>query len=173
MLLIIVWMALTEITLFNFAETKDLSGWRVVDDVVMGGRSQGDLDINSDGNLDYRGRVSLENNGGFSSIRHEFRKKYPIGDSKSVRLRIKGDGHRYQLRIKHDRRAYWTYTADISTTGEWQTIEVPLSTMRAVFRGRRLDISNFDHQVIAEIGFLIGNKKAQDFRLQVESIELI
>jgi hypothetical protein len=40
------------------------------------------------------------------------------------------------------------------------------------FRGNRLNLPDFSHNTIEEIVFLIGNKKAENFRLLVSKIEL-
>ena len=42
-------------------------------------------------------------------------------------------------------------------------IWIPLKDLYPVFRGRILDIPNFDSQRIVELGFLIGNKKPEKF----------
>ena len=59
-------------TLFQFNTDSSIENWRILDDVVMGGRSDGHFKINSDGHGEYTGNVSLENNGGFSSLRYYF-----------------------------------------------------------------------------------------------------
>ena len=55
--------------LYDFSENSSLRYWSVVDDGVMGGVSQGSLRINYEGHGVFSGYVSLENYGGFSSIR--------------------------------------------------------------------------------------------------------
>jgi len=57
-------------TLFDFTPESDISNWVTVDDTVMGGRSDGHFRINDEGHGEYGGHVSLENNGGFSSLRY-------------------------------------------------------------------------------------------------------
>ena len=42
----------------------------------------------------------------------------------------------------------------------------------AQFRGRKLNMSNFNYEKLSEIGILIGNKKNEDFRLEIIKIEL-
>jgi hypothetical protein len=59
---------------FDREEVK-AAGWRVVDDGVMGGRSKGNLQISDEGVLTFEGTLSLENNGGFSSLRTDSLKK--------------------------------------------------------------------------------------------------
>jgi hypothetical protein len=57
---------------FDFSKETDSRRWEVEDDVVMGGRSKGEFSINDEGNGVFSGVVSLENNGGFSSVQHYF-----------------------------------------------------------------------------------------------------
>ena len=157
--------------IFNFDSDKDIRQWQVVDDVVMGGRSSGSFEVNRDGHGVFSGRVSLENNGGFSSVRYRFKRISTIGHTKVV-LRLKGDGKSYQFRMKAHASDYYSYIYTFNTSREWETIEIPLADMYPAFRGRILDIGNFDQDGIEEIGFLIGNKKAENFTLLIDSISL-
>jgi len=162
---------ITSLTIFDFSTNSDLSNWNVVDDGVMGGLSRGQLEINKEGNAVFKGTVSLENNGGFSSLRHRFDTK-KVNDYKKVLIKLKGDGKKYQFRVKtssNDRHAYITY---FTTTGDWQTIEIQLSEMHPTFRGRTLDLPKYPSEYMQEIAFLIGNKTAEDFRLEIDTIEL-
>ena len=72
--------------------------WRVVDDGVMGGLSQGKREIGDDGILRFFGTLSLENNGGFSSLRTG-NVRMDLGGADGIVLRVKGDGRTYQLRF--------------------------------------------------------------------------
>ena len=56
--------------IFDFTTESDLSDWRIMDDVVMGGRSDSNLKINEAGHGCFHGYVSLENYGGFASTRY-------------------------------------------------------------------------------------------------------
>ena len=62
--------AVNSVAEFDKSGSDSLS-WRVVDDGVMGGLSKGNFGVSSGGILTFRGTLSLENNGGFSSIRTE------------------------------------------------------------------------------------------------------
>ena len=73
-LLLILIMTNQSMTIFNFNKTSNINNWQVVDDVVMGGLSSGTFSINQQGNGIFKGAVSLENNGGFSSVRYRFNK---------------------------------------------------------------------------------------------------
>ena len=52
----------------DFIPNENLN-WQVVNDGVMGGRSYGNLTRSGDSEALFSGNLSLENNGGFSSIR--------------------------------------------------------------------------------------------------------
>jgi hypothetical protein len=158
-------------TIFNFNSSSDISNWQILDDVVMGGRSDGHFKVNSEGYGEYTGKVSLENNGGFSSLRHYFN-TVDSDDFSKFKLRIKGDGKTYQFRVKDKRNQRYSYIFKFNTTNEWQTIEIPFSEMYASFRGNRLNIPNFKGDQMEEIAFLIGNKKEQTFKLLIDSISL-
>ena len=158
-------------TIFNFSSDTDISNWKILDDVVMGGRSEGDFKVNTKGYGEYTGKVSLENNGGFSSLHYYFASINTDDYSKFV-IRIKGDGKSYQFRVKDKRDNRYSYIFAFDTTQDWQTVEIPFSEMYASFRGRRLDIPNFEGDQMEEIAFLIGNKKEETFKLLIDSISL-
>lgn len=161
----------TSFSIFDFTTESDISSWRIVDDVVMGGVSQGNFKIKNEGNGLYSGQVSLENNGGFSSLRYRS-KEIKVANFSKVVLRVKGDGKNYQFRIKDRYRNYYSYIKVFNTTKDWQNIEINLADMYPAFRGRVLDMDNFSAKIIEEIAILIGNKKAQNFQLEIDTIYL-
>lgn len=162
-------MSQPTITLFDHKIEGQSQRWQVVDDGVMGGMSQGKYTKESDGAVHYSGSVSLENNGGFSSIRYAVERKELTAQT-HFKLRIKGDGKEFQFRVKAKRNDYFSYMYVFKTTGEWQTISIPFNEMKPVFRGRMLAMDNYDGNAISEASFLIGNKKEERFNLYIESI---
>jgi len=64
------------------------------------------------------------------------------------------------------------YIASFNTTGKWQTIEIPFETMYPAYRGRTLNMVNYPGEEMEMIAFLIGNKKAESFKLEIDSIVL-
>lgn len=158
-------------TIFDFSKDANISSWRVVDDVVMGGRSQGNFILNKNGNGLFSGKVSLENNGGFSSLRYRF-KEIKVSSYTKVVLKVKGDGNPYQFRIKDSYRNFYSYIKTFNTSKEWELIEINLSEMYPAFRGRTLAMDNFSSEIIEEIAILIGNKKEQQFMLEIDEIYL-
>lgn len=157
--------------LFDFSSDSDLSNWKVVDDVVMGGRSEGQLEINNEGHAVFYGNVSLENNGGFSSVRYNFDPIRSEGFSK-IKIRLNGDGKLYQFRVKSNKQDQHSYIYHFKTSGNWETITIQLSEMAPSFRGKELDMPNYPAKVLEEVAFLISNKKAESFSLEIDKITL-
>ena len=162
---------MSTMTIYDFTESSDITDWYVVNDGVMGGLSKGTMELSAEGHGVFKGKVSLENNGGFSSIRFPFRTK-KVSDYNTLVIRVKGDGKKYQFRAKSKRSQYYSYVAYFETSGEWETIKIPMREMYPVFRGYRLDQPNFDGIQLEEIGILIGNKRAEEFRLEIDAIYL-
>ncbi|WNH11581.1 CIA30 family protein [Thalassobellus suaedae] len=158
--------------IFDFNKDADIQDWNVVDDVVMGGISSSEFKLNADGFGVFEGHVSLENNGGFSSVQYQF-EKVEVAKYRSIKIRLKGDGKNYQFRVKDNTSNYYSYITTFSTTNEWQVVEIALKDMYPSFRGKRLNTPNFSHDFIEQITFLISNKKNEDFKLIIDTIELI
>jgi len=55
--------------LFKFDNAEAAKAWQTVNDGVMGGRSDGRFKINDEKKMEFFGTLSLENNGGFASVR--------------------------------------------------------------------------------------------------------
>ena len=164
-------MTLRNMTVFDFNSKSDLSNWMIVDDVVMGGRSNGQFEVSEDGNGLFFGYVSTENYGGFSSVRY-YSGSLDIADYKYAVIRLKGDGKSYQFRTKSSYYDRYSYVYEFKTSGEWEITEIPLSEMEPRFRGRILNIPNYPGETLEEIAFLIGNKRNESFRLEIDFIEM-
>jgi NADH dehydrogenase [ubiquinone] 1 alpha subcomplex assembly factor 1 len=159
------------IVIFDFNVKSNIDNWRVVDDGVMGGISSSNFFVDALGNGVFKGNVSLENNGGFCLVQH-YPKPISVREKKVFRIRLKGDGKKYQFRVKSKRTDYYSYIYVFQTTTDWQTIEIPITELYASFRGRTIDIPNYNGESIEEIAFLVGNKKNEDFQLMIDKIEV-
>lgn len=160
-----------ERTIFDFATDTDASGWQVEDDVVMGGRSTGRFEVSRDGHGVFSGDVSLENNGGFSSVQYFF-PETDIRGYTTAAIRLKGDGKTYRFLTEATEKARHYYVYELPTGTEWETVRIPLLEMFPERRGDRLSLPNFPGETLAQVRFLIGNQRAETFRLEVDRIWL-
>ena len=157
--------------LFDFTKESNLSQWYILDDGVMGGLSNGNFIINDDGNGEYTGQISLDNYGGFSSLRYRC-DDTDLGENTHLVLKVKGDGKSYQIRIKNSIYDRHSYIYSFDTSKEWETIKVPIKEMYASFRGRKLNMPKFDYRQFEELTILFGNKKEESFKLEIDYIAL-
>lgn len=157
-------------TLFDFTASADEPRWVAVNDDVMGGISRGGPRIDR-GVLTFTGTLSLENNGGFSSVR-TINWNRDLSGKQAMVLRIKGDGRTYQLRLATDARyrgSEVSYGAEFPTrAGEWTEVTVPFEDLTPSWRGRQLDGPPLDLSKVEEVGLLIGDNREGEFSLEVD-----
>jgi monofunctional biosynthetic peptidoglycan transglycosylase len=159
-------------TIESFSPTQ--LDWQIVNDGVMGGISKSRMTVNAEGYGQFSGTVSLENNGGFASCRAAV-EKIDLSGTKGVRLRVRGDGQRYDFRVRlsgpYSRVSYRAgFTANDSG---WHTVELLWSGFEPTFRGRTLnDVPPITPDDIREVGFLIADKQAGAFQLEIDEISV-
>lgn len=165
----------TSTTLMTFSGAAGEPVWTAVNDGVMGGVSKG-APVVADGRLRFSGVLSLENNGGFSSVRTVGR-VYDLSSADAFILRVQGDGRTYQLRLSTDaryRRSDVSYRADFETkAGEWMEVRIPFDAFVPTYRGDRLDGPPLNRAKIEEIGLLIGDGREGPFLLLVDWIKVV
>ena len=157
--------------IFDFDSDVNLKNWYIVNDDVMGGVSSSTLSIDNAGHAIFSGEISLENNGGFASIRHNF-KKISVSKNNSINIILKGDKKIYQIRIKENNYDYHSYVYNFTTSGKWEVISINLNDMYPSFRGRRLNDQNFNGNHINQISILIANKVEENFSLLIDKLYL-
>ena len=166
-------IALESLDLFDFKTQADVQSWRIVNDTVMGGVSRSRIDHAAPGLAIFSGTLSLENNGGFASARSP-KFQHPMGDSEGLEIRVKGDGRDYNCNLRTKGGLNWVfYQAGFETqAGEWQVIRIPFSKFKPTFRGRKLGKKQaLQVENIEATGFIIADKQAGEFRLEVDWIK--
>lgn len=156
--------------LMDFGE--EAPAWKSIDDVVMGGVSSSRFRMKSSVGV-FEGNVSLENNGGFASVRSESG-AYDLSGTHALLLRVRGDGKRYALRLRtSDKFGAINYEARFSTEeGKWMSISIPFDRFEPVRRGRKIrDADPLDLTSVKTIGFLISEKQVGPFQLEIDWIK--
>lgn len=177
MTLSIIQMQGSEKILSSFKSSGDsITDWQIVDDGVMGGLSKGEFDISGKQTLKFSGNLSLKNNGGFSSIRSK-RTTMDLSEFKGIKMRVKGDGRTYKLRMESDsryRRMAVSFQHEFKTTKEgWTEVFIPFDKLKASFRGWNLPGMKFNSKSIQRVGLIIADKKEGPFELNVDWIKAI
>lgn len=161
-------------TLIDFDDAADVALWRAVDDVVMGGVSRSTFRQAQPGVASFSGNVSLENFGGFASVRTPPRDWDTAGASAFL-LRVRGDGHAYKFTIRtgdgFDGIQYQArFTAPAQT---WTDVRLPVRDFVATFRGRKVPFApSLDPAKVRALGLMISDKQAGPFELLVDWIAI-
>ena len=162
---------MTALVLTDFTVNHPDFGWYVVNDNVMGGRSDGDFE-QENGELRFAGDTNT-NGGGFSSIRTK-PLELDLSNYEGIQLTVKGDGRRYTWRLTTT--ASWrgrqvSYWADFETLdGEWSTVNIPFASFAPKFRGDELDGPEVAPGEITGMGLMIYDNQDGPFELQLASV---
>jgi monofunctional biosynthetic peptidoglycan transglycosylase len=160
--------------LFDFTGPDAAKQWQTVNDGVMGGVSEGKFKITEAKTLEFFGNLSLENNGGFASVRTRG-KKLGLEKGDSLVVKLRGDGREYTLNLYVPRPLVaFSYRATVQTKkDEWIEVKLPLDKFEATSFGRPVrDAGPVDPKEVNALGFLLGDKKAGPFKLEVEWIKV-
>jgi uncharacterized surface protein with fasciclin (FAS1) repeats len=161
-----------EKALASFKNDDSLESWTSVNDGVMGGVSKGGFERLDEGTLLFKGELSLENNGGFASIRTK-PAKIGFAGANAIVVKAKGDGRTYwvDLRVTNQMSAT-SYRAYLSTTaGEWKETTIPFTDFKPQAFGQELPYKAIDPADLASIGFTLADKKAGAFALEIEFVK--
>jgi monofunctional biosynthetic peptidoglycan transglycosylase len=158
--------------LFTFDKPDAATQWQTVNDGVMGGRSDGRFKINTDNHMEFYGTLSLENNGGFASVRSR-PKPLNLQQGDAIVARIRGDGRQYSMNLYvPTQQIAFSYRAFFNTNkDEWIEVTLPLDEFQATSFGRPVD-QPLDPRQVNALGFLLGDKKAGPFKLEVEWVKV-
>jgi NADH dehydrogenase [ubiquinone] 1 alpha subcomplex assembly factor 1 len=158
----------------DFAGPDTAQQWQAVNDGVMGGISDGRFRITPDKTLEFFGTLSLENNGGFASVRTK-PADLDIKAGDTIIVRVKGDGREYVLNLyTKSRRMAFSYRAPLPTTkDEWTEVRVPLADFIPTAFGRRVQgMGPVEPDQINGLGFMLSDKQPGKFQIQVEWVKV-
>lgn len=157
-----------------FTGTDAARSWQAVNDGVMGGVSDGRFRITADKTLEFFGTLSLENNGGFASVRTR-PMDLDIRSGDSLVVRLKGDGREYVLNLyTKSRQMAFSYRTPLPTVkDEWSEVRVPLRDFIPTAFGRRVEgMGPIEPAQISGLGFMLSDKKPGKFQMQVEWVKV-
>jgi monofunctional biosynthetic peptidoglycan transglycosylase len=165
--------ATSERILFDFQTPTNSPAWQIVNDDVMGGVSTSHFQILTNGGAVFSGVVSLENNGGFASVRSA-PGLHDLTGCKCFVIRLRGDGRRYKFTARTEtgfdaplyQRAFET------KRGEWEEHRLAFKDFVPTFRGRMLtDVPPLNPAKVTSVGLLISEKQDGPFQLEVAWIK--
>ena len=106
--------------------TTGTTDWRPLNDGVMGGQSTGTV-IYGDSTMVWQGATSLENNGGFASLRAPWG-HLNLSQAREVVLTCRGTGGPFKLTMETSERWWMPYAyASFSPSEEWGEVVLDVS----------------------------------------------
>ena len=156
----------------DFGKKSAGQDWVIINDDVMGGRSNATLQLSKNSML-FKGNLSLENNGGFASVRSN-RSTYNLAKAKTVTIRYRSSGRKFALMLENARMYFMPYYkhAFQSDSKEWQTETFQLSEFQGYRLGRPTG-RNLDKDIqenILRIGVILNDKQEGPFELEIDYI---
>ena len=160
--------------LFDFGVGKDFGKWSIVNDGVMGGLSQSKARLDADALL-FTGNVSLQNNGGFVSLRSPMG-KYDLSAYNYCEIRFRSDTSRkFEILIEKDTPFYLPkFRAKFGAgSKDWETITIPLRDFEISKMGSTIQqgIDPVRLQDIQRIGFILADKQEGSFQLWIDYLK--
>lgn len=166
-------LSINGMTEIDFGKGKDGATWQVVNDGVMGGVSKSTKSINAN-SLVFKGTVSLENNGGFASIRAPYG-KYDLSQHENIEIKYRLSGQVASMTFDKDYPFYIpNYRLQLTdVSGNWAILNYKIADLAECYLGEPTGkkISSEIQKNIIRMGFIVANKKAGDFELEVEYIK--
>ncbi|MDD2882174.1 MAG: CIA30 family protein [Rhodoferax sp.] len=161
--------------IYRFDTPTSTQNWQPINDGVMGGVSVSRMRFDMSGHAVFEGEVSLENNGGFASVRVS---QLDLGcaDTAGYVLTVWGDGHSYKLNLRTDSGFDGVNYQAVFTPapGLWTQTVLPLTAFEPNFRGRIVQEAPPLHpERVRQVGLMISDKQAGEFRLLVKTIEAV
>ena len=160
--------------LFDFTTPGGVDGWRAVNDTVMGGVSSGELGW-SDGMLVFTGELSLDNGGGFASMRSariEPEEAAEWAGRPGPRIEADGDGRTWTVEVRtDDDDGGWISAMQTSADGLTE-VELPWASFSPVtrFLDPRPSAEPLDPARVVSVAFYLVDGVEGPFRLGVRSI---
>lgn len=160
----------TEASLVDFSQAGEPARWQVVNDGVMGGKSEGHLAV-ADGAATFHGEI-VTRGGGFTSVRRGLEPDALAGAT-GLTMKVKDDGRGYRVMLRDGTRVSWggevMYAADVpagaaSACGDsctcppaWREVTLHFADLTASFHGRPADVEAFDPAEAEEIGVILAD----------------
>lgn len=161
----------------TFPDPASVRAWRPIDDRVMGGQSRSSATwSSSEAALVFSGQLSLDQGGGFASLRADI-DSLDLSGTRGLRLLVRGDGRDYRINLRDRWLAQVAddgtqFRATFRADSHWETRLLPWTEFVATRRGRTLPEARSPRiDALVSIGWMTAFREPGPFRLEVRRIE--
>ncbi len=152
--------------LFDF-DGREAVQWSVETDRVMGGRSEGSVEM-TDSTLLFTGTVVIEG-GGFASVRAP--RRVDLSSYDGIELRVRGGGRTFELDVDDGTRSRGREVSrrgPVPTSDSWETVRVPFGSLEQSAHGEPVSAGPIDLSAVRSVGIYIIDGKDGPFRLEID-----
>jgi NADH dehydrogenase [ubiquinone] 1 alpha subcomplex assembly factor 1 len=174
-LIILLFIMTSATAQFNFGTQHNTDVWRVVNDDVMGGVSNSKVEEKENSIL-FSGTTSLDNNGGFASIRTTF-PKGDLKDCKTMTIRFKSPNtnRSFGLSLKDSQKYYIPYYKFMfqPKSDDWQQLKINLKDFGYYKISEKIGSEmplNFLKDVF-NIALILSDGKEGNFQIEIDYIK--
>ena len=149
-------------TLFN-SESDGLANWQLSTDQVMGGVSQGKIQV-VDGVVHFSANVSYQNNGGFAKLRWALAKNLPMDNFSGVWFEVKADSSLELVALLKSSQLWmpWqSFRKVVKVTQDWQKVFIPFGDFSPYRTHTRLNPRS-----ITQFSMLIGHEGTHSIQVR-------
>jgi hypothetical protein len=148
--------------------------WILISDNIMGGVSKSKLEY-LDNSFLLTGTISLDNYGGFSSIKTKY-ENFDLTDYQGVKIRFKSSNQKFAFTLEESKN--WTlpnFKGDFNSTKEntWEVITIYFKDFKEYQvgepTGNKLKTSNLKN--VVRLGIITTDKKEGSFSIEVDYVE--
>lgn len=156
----------------DFGNGTDGTQWQIVNDGVMGGVSTSSAYI-TDTSMIFFGNLSLENNGGFASVRSPYQ-RYDFTGNKTIEIRYRSKGGTFMFRFEQSRYFYNPYYAiELDESEEWTTLKMSLEDVSVFRMGSKTGSTLGEKDLKAlRLGLMKADKKPGAFEIEIDFIKI-
>ena len=159
------------LTLFDFTDGE--GAWRVVNDGVMGGLSQGYVEVAGD-TLRFTGTL-VTRGGGFTSVRT--RTAVNLTRYAALELRVRGGGRTFEVELDDGTRSRRGIPVSrrgaFPTSDAWQVVRVPFASLVPTAFGRPAQVGPLAPEAVRGVGLFIADGQDGPFRLEVDWVRAV
>ncbi|WP_218827553.1 CIA30 family protein [Rubricoccus marinus] len=155
-------------TLFDF-DSGEGAPWRIVNDGVMGGKSQGFSEIR-DGALRFTGTL-VTDGGGFTSTRVD--QRMDLSGYAAIELRVRGGGRSFELDVDDGTlRGFRPVSrrGAFPTSGDWQIVRVEFADLQTSVFGQPVRAEPLAPEAVRSLSLFIADGQDGPFELEVDWI---
>lgn len=135
------------------------SGWRLVEDGVMGGVSRGSMalmPLDGQNCLRLMGQVSTENNGGFIQLSYSVDSKLAqqFPNYTGIEIKLRGNNESYNIHLKQRGLflPWQSFRSSIFAKDEWQLLKVPFDSFEPYKTSQTLKLGKINQLALLAIG---------------------